>query len=395
MNEVAELELPTQENLQADLRTVFQGAVRLALESVLEEVVRDMIGARRWQRLGSRRDVRNGTYLRRLLTTMGAIDVAVPRTRENGSPVEVIGRYRRRAAEVDAGIVSAYVSGASTRDVGRITEALMGEQVSRSTVSRVTKSLDEKVTELRKAPIAGAIPYLFLDATFLDARWARTVENVSALVAYGIGLDGKRQLLAVTIGAGESEDSWSDLLTQLNERGLSGVELVVADAHAGLAKAVRKHIPEAPLQRCTVHLQRNVLAKAPQRLRSRLAKAVTQVFEAPSKAEAKKRVEALAAGLGKQVPEAIACLENGFEAATHFYAFPREHWHRIRSTNGLERLHGEIKRRTRAVGAFPDRASALRLIIAVALQVTAIWTDRRYLDMSLLQSKEVVVAKAA
>ena len=395
MNEVAELELPTQENFQADLRTVFQGAVRLALESVLEEVVRDMIGARRWQRLGSRRDVRNGTYLRRLLTTMGAIDVAVPRTRENGSPVEVIGRYRRRAAEVDAGIVSAYVSGASTRDVGRITEALMGEQVSRSTVSRVTKSLDEKVTELRKAPIAGAIPYLFLDATFLDARWARTVENVSALVAYGIGLDGKRQLLAVTIGAEESEDSWSDLLTQLNERGLSGVELVVADAHAGLAKAVRKHIPEAPLQRCTVHLQRNVLAKAPQRLRSRLAKAVTQVFEAPSKAEAKKRVEALAAGLGKQVPEAIACLENGFEAATHFYAFPREHWHRIRSTNGLERLHGEIKRRTRAVGAFPDRASALRLITAVALQVTAIWTDRRYLDMSLLQSKKVVVAKAA
>ena len=395
MNEVAELELPTQENFQADLRTVFQGAVRLALESVLEEVVRDMIGARRWQRLGSRRDVRNGTYLRRLLTTMGAIDVAVPRTRENGSPVEVIGRYRRRAAEVDAGIVSAYVSGASPRDVGRITEALMGEQVSRSTVSRVTKSLDEKVTELRKAPIAGAIPYLFLDATFLDARWARTVENVSALVAYGIGLDGKRQLLAVTIGAGESEDSWSDLLTQLNERGLSGVELVVADAHAGLAKAVRKHIPEAPLQRCTVHLQRNVLAKAPQRLRSRLAKAVTQVFEAPSKAEAKKRVEALAAGLGKQVPEAIACLENGFEAATHFYAFPREHWHRIRSTNGLERLHGEIKRRTRAVGAFPDRASALRLITAVALQVTAIWTDRRYLDMSLLQSKKVVVAKAA
>jgi putative transposase len=395
MDEVAELELPTQENFQADLRTVFQGAVRLALEAVLEEVVRDMIGARRWQRLGSRKDVRNGTYLRRLLTTMGCIDVAVPRTRENGSPIEVIGRYRRRAAEVDAGIVSAYVSGASTRDVGKITEALMGEQVSRSTVSRVTKSLDEKVNELRRAPIAGPIPYLFLDATFLDARWARTVENVSALVAYGIGLDGKRQLLAITIGTEESEASWSDLLAQLNERGLSGVELVVADAHAGLAKAVRKHIPEAPLQRCTVHLQRNVLTKAPQRLRSRLAKAVTQVFEAPSKAVAKKRVEALAAGLGRQVPEAIACLENGFEAATHFYAFPREHWHRIRSTNGLERLHGETKRRTRAVGAFPDRASALRLVTAVALQVTAIWSDRRYLDMSLLNVKEAVAAKAA
>jgi transposase-like protein len=395
MDEVAELELPTQENVHADLRSVFQGAVKLALETVLDEVVRDLIGARRWQRLSSRKDVRNGTYLRSLLTTMGLIEVSVPRTRENGSAADVLGRYRRRSAEIDDGIVAAYVSGASTRDVGGITEALVGERVSRSTVSRVTATLGEKVEQLRKAPITGPIPYLFLDATFIDARWARKVENVSALVAYGIGLDGHRQLLAVTIGAEESESSWSDLLRQLLERGLSGVELVVADAHAGIAKAVRYHLPEVPQQRCTVHLQRNVLTKAPQRLRSRLAKAVTQVFEAPSKTEARKRVDALAAGLGKQVPEAMECLRAGFEAATQFYAFPREHWHRIRSTNGLERLHGEVKRRTRAVGAFPDRASALRLVTAVALQVTAIWSDRRYLDMSLLKAKEAVEAKAA
>jgi len=395
MNEVAELELPTQENVHADLRSVFQGAVKLALETVLDEVVRELIGARRWQRLASRKDVRNGTYLRRLLTTMGLIEVAVPRTRENGSPADVLGRYRRRSAELDEAIVSAYVQGASTRDIGEITEALVGEQVGRSTVSRVTSTLNQKVEELRKAPIVGPIPYLFLDATFLDARWARKVENVSALVAYGISLDGHRQLLAVTIGTEESEESWSELLTQLVERGLSGVQLVVADAHAGLAKAVRRHLPEAPQQRCTVHLLRNVLSKAPQRLRGRLAREVSKVFDAPSKAEARKRMEQLRSGLGRQVPEALACLESGFEAATHFYAFPTEHWHRIRSTNGLERLHGEVKRRTRAVGAFPDRASALRLVTAVALQATAIWADRRYLDMSLLKSKEATVAKAA
>jgi transposase-like protein len=362
--------------------------VKLALETVLDEVVRDLIGARRWQRLATRKDVRNGTYLRKLLTTMGMIEVSVPRTREQGSPVDVFGRYRRRSAEIDDGIVAAYVSGSSTRDVGDVTEALVGERVSRSTVSRVTASLNEKVEQLRKAPIAGPIPYLFLDATFIDARWARKVENVSALVAYGVGLDGHRQLLAMTIGAEESEDSWSELLAQLLERGLSGVRLVIADAHAGIAKAVRRLLPEVAQQRCTVHLQRNVLTKTPARLRSRLAKAVSEVFEAPGKAEARKRVETLAAGLGRQVPEAIECLRAGFEAATQFYAFPREHWHRIRSTNGLERLHGEIKRRTRAVGAFPDRASALRLITAVALQVTAIWTDRRYLDMDLLNAKE-------
>ena len=142
MHEVADLELPTQENVQLDLQSVFRRTVGLVLEAVLEEVAREMIGARRWQRLGSRKDERNGTYLRRLLTTLGPVDVAVPRTRESGSPVEVIGRYRRRSPEIDAGIVTAYVSGASTRDVGKITEALMGEQVSRSTVSRVTKTLD-------------------------------------------------------------------------------------------------------------------------------------------------------------------------------------------------------------------------------------------------------------
>lgn len=396
MNEVAELELPTQENFRTDLRTLFQGAIRVALEVVLEDEIREMVGARKWERQAQRVDSRNGTYLRRLITSMGAIDLEVPRAREGGSAGgAVIGRYKRRSAEIDDAMVSAYVHGASTRDIGQITEALMGEHVSKSTVSRAAKTLGIKVEELRKAPIVGPIPYLFLDATFLDARWARTVENVSALVAYGLGLDGHRQLLAVTIGAEESEESWSEILAQLVERGLSGVQLVIADAHAGIAKAVRLHLPEAPQQRCVVHLQRNVVGKAPQKLRARLAREVWQVFVAPNKAEARKRMAQLAAGLGRQLPESMACLEAGFEAATKFYAFPKEHWHRIRSTNGLERLHGEIKRRTRAVGAFPDRASALRLVTAVALQVTAIWTDRRYLDMSLLKSKEAVVAKAA
>ncbi len=396
MDEVAELELPTQENVRTDLRSVFQGAIRVVLELILEEELREMVGASRWERFGRRVDLRNGTYLRHLITSMGAIELEVPRARQGGSAgAGVLGRYKRRTQEIDDTIVAAYVHGASTRDVGQITEALMGEHIGRSTVSRVTKSLNEKVEELRQAPITGPIPYLFLDATFLDARWARKVENVSALVAYGIGLDGKRQLLALTIGAEESEESWSELLAQLVERGLSGVQLLVADAHAGLAKAVRHHLPEVVQQRCTVHLQRNVLSKAPQRLRARLAREVSKVFDATSKAEAKKRLEQLRAGLGRQVPEAMACLEAGFEAATHFYAFPREHWHRIRSTNGLERLHGEVKRRTKAIGAFPDRASALRLVTAVALQVTAIWADRRYLDMSLLKSKEVAIAKAA
>ncbi len=343
-----------------------------------------MIGARRYERLGTRKDQRNGTYLRRLLTSMGLIELAVPRTRASGSPIDVLGRYQRRTDEIDNAITSAYVQGVSTRDMGRVTTALMGESVSRSTVSRVTKQLGDDVESLRKAPLTSAYPYLYLDATFVDARWARKVENVSALVAYGVNEDGHRQLLAVTIGAEESEASWTELLQQLVERGLHGMRLYIADGHLGLRAAARRLLPEAQYQRCTVHLERNVLAKAPQRLRPRLAKAVSAIFDAPDEREAKKRLAALKAGLGTQVPEAMECLDAGFADATRFFAFPKEHWRRIRSTNGLERLHGEVKRRTRAVGAFPDRASALRLITAVALQTTRIWSDRRYLDMSLL-----------
>lgn len=390
--DVPDIDLPSHEDVRTDVRSLFLGAIRVTLEMLLEEEVRELVGVGRWQKALARKDRRNGSYLRGLMTSMGHLDVAVPRTRASGSAGEVLGRYKRRSAEVDDAITSAYVQGVSTRKMGKVTSALMGETVSRSTVSRVTKSLEEKVDALRKEPLTQRFPYLYLDATFLDARWARAVENVSALVAYGVGEDGHRQLLAITIGPSESQDSWADLLRQLLERGLSGVQLVIADGHAGLAAAARQALPEARLQRCTVHLTRNVLAKAPWRLRGRLGRETSAIFEAATPKDARARLDALVAGLGKQVPEAMECLTEGFTAATQFFAFPKAHWKRLRSTNGLERLHGEVKRRIRSVGAFPDRASALRLITAVALQVTGIWDDRRYLDMSLLYPPE---AKAA
>ncbi len=258
MEKMVEVELATQEELRGDLRSLFQGAIRITLEMVLEDELKAMVGARRFERVGSRTDHRNGTFLRRMLTSMGQIEVAVPRSRDGGSPVDVMGRYQRRSEELDDMIVEAYVGGVSQRKMGDVTEALMGERVGRSTVSRTAKRLEEAVDNLRNQPIEGAHPYLYLDATFLDARWARKVENVSALVAYAVGPDGHRHLLGITIGAEESEASWSELLMQLLDRGLSGVQLVIADEHAGLAAAVRRFLPEVPRQRCTVHLQRNV-----------------------------------------------------------------------------------------------------------------------------------------
>ena len=392
MEEIAQFAAAAQEEIRHDVGWLFRGAIRVILECLLEQEVKEMVGARRYERLGSRKDHLNGTYLRRLLTSMGSIKLTVPRTRQSGSPSGVVGRYKRRTEDMDRLMTTAYVQGVSTRDMTKLSGALMGESVSRSTVSRATKVLEEQVEALRRSPIDKPVPYLYLDATFLDARWARSVENVSALVAYGVDSSGHRRLLGISIGTEESEASWSELLGQLCERGLSGVELVIADEHRGLANAVRRQLPEARRQRCTVHLERNVLSKVPHRLRARVAKQLRSIFDAPSVAEAKRRLSDFASGLGRQIPEALRCLEQGFAAATQFYAFPKEHWIRIRSTNGLERLHGEIKRRIRSVGAFPDRHSALRLVTAVALDATQLWGDRRYLEMSLL--KKTTVEKA-
>lgn len=385
MDESVVFERPTQGQVNGDLRELFRGTIRLTLEMLLAEVVKEMVGARRYERIGSRKDSRNGTYLRRLLTTMGLIEVGVPRTRESGSAGEVLGAYQRRSGELDEAICQAYVNGVSTRKMEAVVKSLAGKGVSASTVSRITERLDAQVEYLRLMPISEPIAYLYLDATFLDARWARKVENVSALVAYGVDKAGKRRLLGVSIGSEESEESWSQLLRQLCERGLAGVKLVIADDHKGIEAAIRHQLPEAERQRCTVHMLRNILHRIPQRLRARLAPRFSQLFKAKGLKEAQELRERLAVEFGSLIPEAFEILDHGWAAATRFYRFPKEHWMRIRTTNGLERLRGEIKRRTRAVGVFPDRDSALRLVTAVALQAAATWDDRRYLDMSLLE----------
>ena len=383
--------IPTQEDFLLDLDARVRSAVQATIQVVLEEELERLVGAGPYERSDQRIDVRNGHYPRRIVTTAGEVSVRVGRARDGGAAMAPLGRYARRRPEIDAAVTQAYVGGVSTRDMAGVTEALLGKRIGRSTVSRVTKRLEDQVEELRREPITEPIAYLYLDATFVDARWARTVENVSALVAYGVGPDGKRQLLGVHIGAQESEASWTELLSELVARGLSGVQLIIRDEHAGLIIAARV-LPEAKQQRCTVHLMRNVFSQVPKQHQKRLARELVAVLHADSLDAAKRKLRAFRLQFGKQFPEAVACLERGFADATTYFAFPMAHWMRLRSTNGLERLHGEIKRRTRAIGAFPDRASALRLITAVALQVTSIWSDRVYLDMSMLTNHHAAAA---
>ena len=391
MGQVVNFEKVAQEQIQMNLGDVFRGAIRMSLEMLLEEEVKSLVGAKKYQRSLGRKGYRNGSYLRGLMTSMGHIDVQVPRARD-GSAIGVIGEYKRRTDEVDALLTEAYVSGVSQRKMGDFTERLLGKRVSSSLASLVAKRLGQTVEKLRTEKLTQRFPYLYLDATFIRARWARRVENVAALVAYGVGEDGFRHLLGVCMGPQESEASWSELLEQLVDRGLTGIALVISDEHAGLKAAVRNWLPETKHQRCTVHLQRNVMAKIPRRLQPRVVREVGEIFKADNKTKAKKKLEEFTARWEKELPEAVACLSRGFDAATVFFSFPAAHWKRLHTTNSLERLNGEIKRRTRAVGAFPDRESALRLITSVAIKTCARWGDRRYLDMKLLEEE---IEKAA
>ena len=377
----------TEEEVQTDLGELFRGAVKLTLEFMLEQVLRETVGAAKWSKAKTRVDSYNGSYLRGLLTSMGHIQVRMPRARKGGAPVDVIGAYQRRAAQVDDAITEAYVRGVSTRGMGDVVEALTGGSLGKSSVSRVTARLEEEVEKLRTRSLEGSrYPYLYLDATYHKVRWARKVESVPALIAYGVNHEGKRELLAIEIGTEESGTSWGNLLRGLLRRGLDGVLLVISDDHEGIKLAVKDHLPEVPHQRCVVHLMRNVGSYVPHRkgLRERVLGQVSAIFQSEDLDQAKKLLTKFKERWTKELPEAVKCLEDGFAAASRFLAFPREHHARIRSSNNLERLNREIKRRIRAVDSFPDRASALRLVTAVAVNAAGAWGRRRYLDMSLL-----------
>ena len=359
----------------------------MTLETLLEEEVKNLIGVERYKRAVGRKGQRNGSYLRGLLTSMGHIQVKVPRTRD-GSPVEILGRYQRRMGNIDEMVAQAYTQGVSQRDVAQITESLCGEKISKSTASRIAKRLAMNVDELHAQEFSQAHPYMYLDATYIKARWARKLESVCFLVAYGVNEDGFRELLGVQVALSESGESWGSLLKDLVARRLHGVELVISDDHTGLRQAVRHHLPEIPHQRCTVHLQRNVAAYVPRRLQKRVLGEVGRIFKAETRAKAKQRLIEFEKHWEAQLPEALICLKNGFDAATQFYKFPKDHHRRIHTTNALERLNGELKRRSRAVGQFPDRQSALRLLGTIAIQVTAKWAERRYLDITLMRKEE-------
>ena len=379
-----------EERIKGHLDRIVRGTVEETLNSLLDAEADRLVGAERYARTDERRDYRSGHYERKLHTKAGEVTLKVPKLRKQTLDTAIIERYRRRESSVEEALIEMYLAGVSVRRVEDITEALWGTRVSPSTVSDLNKKIYARIDEWRNAPIEGEHPYVYLDGIVMKRTWAGEVRNVSLLVAIGVNADGYRDILGICEGAKEDKAGWSAFLKHLKERGLKGVELITSDACIGLAESAAEFFPDARWQRCTVHFYRNVFSHVPASKVREVADMLKAIHASEDRAAAEDKARQGVAKLRDQrMSRAAELVEASVGETLAYYAFPSEHWRRIRTNNPLERLMKEIRRRTRVVGAFPDGKSCLNLAAARLRHVAGTtWSAKRYLNMELLRKEK-------
>lgn len=325
---------------------------------------------------------------RKLATRVGPLTLRVPQVRDGQFSTELFARYQRSEQALVLALMEMVVNGVSTRKVTRITEELCGSSFSKSTVSalslRLCAQLDPLVSAWNERPLSDqAFPFVLVDALVLKVREDERVRALSGLLAIGVNAAGYREILGLQLGDSESDASWSSFLGCLKRRGLSGVDLVVSDAHGGRVHAIARHFQGASWQRCQTHLPRDVLDATPKALRDELHEHLRALFEAPDLATARTLLRQVVETYAARAPKALATLEAGFDDATAVLALPEPYRRRLRTTNSVERLNEEIRRRERVIRIFPTRASAIRLLGALLQEHHEQWTTgHRYLDMT-------------
>lgn len=361
--------------------------IETTLNTLLDEQADRIAGAGRYERSENRRDTRAGHYERKLHTRGGEVTLRMPKLRTLAFETGIIERYKRRESSVEEALIEMYYAGVSMRRVEDITEALWGTRVSPSTVSELNQKLAVRLEEWRNRPLTGEYPYVYIDGIFLRRNWAGEVRNISMLVAFGVNLDGFREVLGVMEGGREDEASWLAFLRHLKARGLKGVKFITSDKCLGLVESLGQVFPEAAWQRCTVHFYRNVFAKTPKDKIRVVADMLKAIHAQESEIAAREKAAQVVAKLEEmKLKEAAKVIREGIEETFTFYRFPREHWRKIRTNNPMERVMKEIRRRTNVVGAFPDGNAALLLVCARLRHITTSeWGTRRYLDVSGLE----------
>jgi len=355
-------------------------------QQLMEAEVSDLVGATRGERAPEERLThRNGYRARPWATRAGEIELAIPKIRRGSYFPSFIEPRRRSERALVSVVQEAYVAGVSTRKVDQVVESL-GLRISKSEVSRICQGLDEQVDAFRKRPLEGRYPYLWLDAKVEKVRDGGRVVRKALVLAYGVHESGYREVIALDVGEAETEAFWRGFLRGLVERGLSGVELVVSDAHAGLKKAIGQ-VLGCPWQRCSVHFLREALGLARKDQQGMLAALLRPLFNADSGEQARELVGDALDRLRKPLPKVAGLLEEAEEDLLAFYAFPADHWAKLRSTNPLERVNREIGRRTDVVGIFPNDRALIRLAASVVIEQNDEWlVGRRYLSAHSMEA---------
>ena len=371
--------------------------IREVLQQVMEAEMEEVLGAEKGERTTNRQGYRSGYYGRTLVTRVGKLELRVPQDRQGRFRTEIFERYQRSEKALVGALTEMYVQGVSTRKVKAVTEELCGHEFSASTVSRMNQSLDTELEKFAKRRLEDAYPYVILDARYEKVREDGVIRSQAVMVAIGIDWEGRRCILAVELANRESATSWKDFILALKQRGLSGVELVVSDDHAGLRSAVREVLPEAAWQRCYVHFLRNALDHLPRKADDECMTELRWIYDRRTIEEARQDLAAWLKKWGKRYQKLCDWVEANIEETLTFYRLPRQHHKNMKSTNLLERLNEEIKRRTLVVRIFPNTASCLRLVRALAVEMHENWIEAiRYLNMEYLKEhKKEQLRKAA
>jgi putative transposase len=378
--------MPTSHRAATELASLLDGStagelipelVRRGLQQLIELEASAVLGADRHERSEERLGYRNGYRPRSLATQAGDIDLLIPKLRTGGFLPSIL-EPRRRVDQALYGVVmEAYIGGVSTRKVDALVAALgVQSGISKSQVSRICQEIDEQVQAFLNRPLQeSGYAYVYLDATYLHGRLGKALQVCSraVVVAMGVNADGRRELLGLKVGDSESEGFWSAFIASLKERGLTGVKLVVSDAHVGLTKAIRRQLQGCVWQRCRVHFARNLLQRVPRAHQGMVTAALRSVFAQEEAVDILARWDDLAGSLAERFPRAAELMAEAREDVLAFRHFPQQHWKKVWSTNLLERVNEEIKRRTRVVGIFPNDAAITRLVGAVLLEQDEHW----------------------
>ena len=366
---------------------LIRAGVRAVVQAVIEAEVTQRIGAERYERSPERVTQRNGYRERPYATRVGEVTLLVPKLRE-GSYFPSFLEPRRKAEKALLAVVqSAYVEGVSTRKVDSLLQSLGLTGIDKSEVSRICKALDAPVRAFRERPLEGDYPYVWLDATYLKVRQNHRVVSMAAVIAIGVRATGEREVLGFAVGASEEASFWLEFLRSLVHRGLQGVQLVISDAHEGLKAALGQVLAGATWQRCRVHFMRNVLAHVTRVDRAVVAAALRTIFAQPDRTAAGQQLALVAEKMAPRWPKAAELLRAAEEEVLAYMVFPAAHWTRLYSTNPLERLNKEVKRRTNVVGIFPDVAAVERLVGAILMDIDDEWqVDRHYFSQESMHT---------